>query len=63
MESIGDKIIHPKILVCDKKAEKYQFDYYFGGINIRMKKNLIMRIKNKLIKTFYLKTKKLNNNL
>ena len=47
-KSIGDRIIHPKILVCDKKAEKYQFDFYFGGYSRRLKNNLIKRIKNKL---------------
>ena len=48
VKSIGKKIIHPKILVCDKEAEKYQFDFYFGGYSIRVNQNLIMRIKNKL---------------
>ena len=50
MESIGDKIKHPKFLICDKKAETYQFDFYFGGNDIRLKKNIIIRIKNKLKK-------------
>ena len=61
MKSIGDKIIHPKILVCNKKAEKYQFNFYFGGYSTRLKNNLIMRIKNKLkrILKFKIKTSKL----
>ena len=57
IKSIGNKIIHPKILVCDKKAEKYQFDFYFGGYYLRVKNNLIMRIKNKLRRTLNLKIK------
>ncbi len=57
MKSIGDQIVHPKFLVCDKKAEKYQFDFYFGGNAIRLKKNLVIRIKNKLKKLFNIKIK------
>ncbi len=57
INSIGSKIIHPKFFVCDKKAEKYQFDFYFGGNNIRLKKNLLMRIKNKLKRTLNFKIK------
>ena len=57
LKSIGDKIVHPKFLVCDKKAEKYQFDFYFGGNSIRVNKNLIMRIKNKLKRIFKFKIK------
>ena len=52
IKSIGLKIIHPKIFVCDKKAEKYQFDFYFGGYSIRLKKDLILRIKNKIKRIF-----------
>ena len=57
MSSIGDKIIHPKTMVCDKKAEKYQFEFYFGGYDIRLKKNFIMRIKNKLKRILNIKIK------
>ena len=57
IKSIGNKIIHPKFLVCDKKAEKYQFDFYFEGNNIRLKKKLIMRIKNKLKRILKFKIK------
>ena len=54
-------LINPKNLICDKEAEKYQIDFYFGGHTIRLKKNLIMRIKNKLkrILNFKIKTAKL----
>ena len=62
-KGIGNKIIHPKFLVCDKEAEKYQFDFYFGGNFIRLKKNFIIRIKNKLKRILKFKTKFPNHNL
>lgn len=55
VSSIGDKIIHPEFMICDSKAERYQFDYYFGGYNTRLRKNIFMRIKNKLNRTFKIK--------
>ena len=47
VSSLGEEIIHPKYLFCDSEAEKYQFDFYFGGFSTRLKKNIILRIKNK----------------
>ena len=47
VRSIGEEIIHPEYMLCDSEAERYQFDYYFGGFNTRLKKNILLRIKNK----------------
>ena len=58
IKSIGNKIKHPKTIVCDREAEKYQFDHFFGGNEIRLKKNFIIRIKNKLKKILKLKNSK-----
>jgi len=48
VESIGKVLKHPKFIICDLEAEKYQFDYFFGGLTKRLKSNPILRIKNKL---------------
>ena len=52
VSSLGEEIIHPKYLFCDSEAEKYQFDFYFGGFSTRLKKNIILRIKNKFKRLF-----------
>ncbi len=57
-ESIGEKIIHPKYILCDEKAEEYQFDYFFGGYSMRLKNNFILRLKNKLKRILKIKVNK-----
>lgn len=52
VESIGKDLIHPKFIICNLEAEKYQFDYFFGGYSKRLKNNPILRIKNKLKRIF-----------
>jgi len=47
IESIGEKIVHPQFFICDLEAEKYQFDYFFGGYSRRLRNNPSLRIKNK----------------
>tara|TARA_A100001035_G_scaffold268997_1_gene254535 strand:- start:405 stop:1346 length:942 start_codon:yes stop_codon:yes gene_type:complete len=48
VSSIGNKLIHPKFILCDSDAERYQFDFFFGGYSTRLKNNFILRLKNKL---------------
>ena len=55
IKGIGKDIIDPKFLVCDLEAEKYQFDFFFGGFSNRIRKNKLLRIKNKIKKIFNLK--------
>ena len=43
-----DEILHPSFVLKDSMADKYTFDYKFGGLNIRLKSNFIYRFKNKL---------------
>ena len=52
VSSIGDKLLHPKYILCDSKADKYQFDFFFGGHSSRLKNNFILRVKNKLKRIF-----------
>ena len=48
LSSIGDKLSHPKYILIDSRAEKYQFDFFFGGYSTRLRNNFLIRIKNKL---------------
>ena len=54
---IGSNLIEPEFIICDLKAEKYQFDYFFGGFSKRLKKNPLLRIKNKFRRIFKRKYK------
>ena len=56
--TIGNKLSHPKYILCDAKAEKYQFDYFFGGYSTRLKNNFILRVKNKLKRILKIKVNK-----
>tara|TARA_Y100000589_G_scaffold71273_1_gene63707 strand:- start:8125 stop:9105 length:981 start_codon:yes stop_codon:yes gene_type:complete len=55
MKGIEEEIIDPEFLVCDLEAEKYQFDFFFGGFSNRIRKNKLLRIKNKIKKILNLK--------
>ena len=44
VSGIGGSLVDPKFIVCDLEAEKYQFDFFFGGFSKRLKKSLL-RIK------------------
>ena len=55
IESFDKKIIHPNFIFCDLEAEKYQFDHFFGGYSERLKRNPLLRIKNKLKRIFKIK--------
>lgn len=45
-------LIEPEFIICDYEAEKFQFDFFFGGFSKRLRNNLILRIKNKFKKSF-----------
>ncbi len=49
---IGSTFIDPEFIICDLKAEKYQFDFFFGGFSKRLKNNPALRIKNKFQRIF-----------
>ena len=48
IRSIGKEIVDPEFIICDFEAEKYQFDFFFGGFSSRLKNNPILRVANKL---------------
>ena len=50
--SIGNNLVEPEFLISDFEAEKYQFDFFFGGFSKRLKNNPTLRIKNKLKRIF-----------
>ena len=52
VQSIGKIIKDPEFIIYDLEAEKYQFDFFFGGFSNRLKNNLILRIKNKFKRIF-----------
>ncbi len=58
VRSIGKEIVHPQYMFCDTEAEKYQFDYYFGGLSTRLKKNILLRTKRKIKRLLNIKNLK-----
>ena len=52
VSGIGGSLVDPKFIVCDLEAEKYQFDFFFGGFSKRMRRNPFLRIKNKFNRIF-----------
>lgn len=52
VQGLGDTISDPEFIIFDFEAEKYQFDFFFGGFSTRLRKNIILRIKNKFKRIF-----------